>query len=75
MKNGNAWWKNVNTDRSSTNETEEYSTELFLQNKTETTEKILQTYKEMMDKNSELMRNLMINFDIQAELLEKFLLV
>ena len=75
MKNGNAWWKNVNTDRSSTNETEEYSTELFLQNKTETTEKILKTYKEMMDKNSELMRNLMINFDIQAELLEKFLLV
>ena len=39
------------------------------------TEKLLESYKRIIEKNTELMRLLMINFKTQAEQLDKFMIV
>ena len=52
------------------NEKEVHNTESGLQHKPEPKEKILETYKELMEKNSELMRILMTSFEKQTELLD-----
>ena len=55
------------------NEKEVHNTESGLQHKPESREKILETYKELIEKNSELMRILMTSFEKQTALLEDLL--
>ena len=72
------WWTNLssNAERNRTEKEENISPFLKTDGEDENkTVKLLESYKRIIDKNTELMRLLMTNFKTQAEQLDKFMIV
>ena len=72
------WWTNLssNAERNRTEKEENISPALKTDGEDENkTVKLLESYKRIIDKNTELMRLLMTNFKTQAEQLDKFMIV
>ena len=72
------WWTNLssNAERNRTEKEENISPALKTDWEDENkTVKLLESYKKIIDKNTELMRLLMTNFKTQAEQLDKFMIV
>ena len=75
---GAPWWTNLssNAERNRTEKEENISPPLKTDGEDENkTVKLLESYKRIIDKNTELMRLLMTNFKTQAEQLDKFMIV
>ena len=71
---GALWWTDLrsNSDR---NENEKLASTVKTESAEEKTREILDSYRRMMEKNTELMRLLMSSFKAQAEKLDKLLIV
>ena len=71
---GALWWTDLrsNSDR---NENEKLASTVKTESAEEKTREILDSYRRMMEKNTELMQLLMSSFKAQAEKLDKLLIV
>ena len=71
---GALWWTDLrsNSDR---NENEKLASAAKTELDEKKTREVLDSYRRMMDKNTELMRLLMSSFKAQAEKLDKLLIV
>ena len=67
------WWRHHSTAADREENVERHLGDPAHQNKTETEDKILHSFKQIIEKHSELLRILMTSFEEQAELLESFL--
>ena len=70
---GAQWWRHHSTAADREENVEKHLGDPAHQNRTETADKILHSFKQIIEKHSELMRILMTSFEEQAELLESFL--
>ena len=70
---GAQWWRHHSTAADREENVEKHVGVPAHQNRTETADKILHSFKQIIEKHSELMRILMTSFEEQAELLESFL--
>ena len=73
---GDPWWTNLNSnsERNKTEKAENISPPQTEEDESKT-KKLLQSYKRIIEKNTELMRLLMTSFKSQAEQLDKLMIV
>ena len=72
-KQGASWWKNLNSN-SERNKNEKDEIIAPPENESKT-KKLLESYKRMIEKNTELIRVLMTSFQWQTEQLDKLMIV
>ena len=71
---GARWWTDLSSN-SERNENEKLASAAKTELDEKKTREVLDSYRRMMDKNTELMRLLMSSFKAQAEKLDKLLIV